>query len=67
MHHTCWLSSSTTSMAPPRMFSTTFDACTVSSLLVRRSEDEGRSTVPMRRMTHVLTECATESQWRYVM
>jgi hypothetical protein len=44
MHHTCWLSSSTTSMAPPRMFSTTFDACTVSSLLVRRSEDEGRRT-----------------------
>jgi hypothetical protein len=44
MHHTCWLSSSTTSMAPPRMFSTTFDACTVSSLLVCRSEDEGRRT-----------------------
>jgi hypothetical protein len=60
-----WLSSSTTSMAPPRMFSITFGAFMVRSLMGHRSEDGGgQRTGPTIRMMHMLPECATESQWR---
>jgi hypothetical protein len=64
MHLTCWPSSSTTSMAPSRMYSTTSDACMVSPLLVCRSEDGGQSTKAPRRTVYVLSECATEHRRR---
>jgi hypothetical protein len=62
---TFWPSSSTTSTAPPRMFSSTFDTFTVRSLLIHRSEDGGGWRMgPTMRMMHVSPECTTKSRRR---
>jgi hypothetical protein len=63
--HTCWPSSSTTSMAQSTMFSTTSSAYTVRSLLVHRSEhDGGRRMGTTTRMMHMLWVFTIEFQRR---
>jgi hypothetical protein len=58
-------SSTSTSMAPPRMFSSTSNVFMVRSHLVHKSEDGGGwRTGPTMRMMHVLPECVTESRRR---
>jgi hypothetical protein len=66
MHLTCKPSSSTTSTMPPRIYSTTSDACTVSPLMVCRLADEAQRMEAQGRTVNVFSECATEYRRRLV-
>jgi hypothetical protein len=66
MHLMCKPSSSTTSTTPPRIYSTTSDACTVSPLMVCRLADEAQRMEAQGRTEDVFSECATEYRRRLV-